>query len=184
MGCVAGCANTCSGNVASIVLGGLVGIVSCAGTAPIVKDLAGTPGAAGGTDNDACGVLMEGSMVCVGAAGGGAGTGGAEAATGLGGGAGGAVSLRVVELRDSLLDAEREGPRRDATTSERSMDLEELSTEGPELGYPPAGAELLKVVGNGELEVGGGAARVSARVFGPVFARYNPNSYLSVGHEH
>ena len=42
---------------------------------------------------------------------------------------GGAVSLRV----ESLLEAERDGPKSAATAAERSMDFEELSTEGPEL---------------------------------------------------
>ena len=46
----------------------------------------------------------------------------------------GAVSLRTEGPRESLLDADREGPSNEATTSERSTDLEEPRTEGPDGG--------------------------------------------------
>ena len=63
---------------------------------------------------------------------------GAAAADGAG-----TVSLRVDGLRDNRSEAEREGPNNAATAADRSMERDELSTDGPEL---TTGTTLLVLV--------------------------------------
>ena len=171
--------------------GGLVGCTGCAGNAPTptdagcVIDRAGAFGAATPAASETWGVLIEGRRLDVVVADAAIDTGGAEAAVVRVGGAG-TVSRRVVGLRESLVDAERDGPSRDATSSDLSTDFDELSTEGPGAGTSGragmgGGSELLKDVLN--MPVCGGSARVSSGGTPAVFARYSPNSYLSAQRE-